>query len=107
VVVAWVETGEVLARLGVPPRSSETPAEYADRASRAATLDPDLLAGLAGLTTTARYAPPEQAEIDDDVLEQALSVAHDVRRQVRRKLDRRARVRTLVDPRSPTAPRRA
>jgi hypothetical protein len=64
-------------------------------------LDPRLLDGLAGLTTTSRYAPPDARDIDDETLERALSVAHDVERTLTQKLDRRARLRTVVDPRVP------
>ncbi|HVM51922.1 MAG TPA: DUF3488 and transglutaminase-like domain-containing protein [Acidimicrobiales bacterium] len=105
--VAWDETREALARYGVQPRPSETPAEYAARASLAAALDPELLTGLADLTTVARYAPQDEAELDDETIDDALHVARGVRRQVRRKLDRRAQVRALVDPRPASAPRRA
>lgn len=97
--VAWDEVGAVLARFGVPRRPSETPKEYAARASASARLDPELLAGLAGLTTVARYAPPDVAALDDETIERAVEVARDVQHQVRGKIDRRARVRYVVDPR--------
>ena len=98
--VAWDEINEVLTRFGVPPRASETPNEFARRASAAAKLDPSLLAGLAGLTTTARYAPPDEG-LDEETIERAVAVSLDVQRQVRERLDRRARLRALVDPRRP------
>lgn len=101
VAVAWEEVGEALARSGVPPRRSETPNEFATRASHAAKLDPRLLGGLAGLTTASRYAPPDEAVIDNDALGSAVAVARDVERTVRKRLDARTRIRNLFDPRPP------
>ena len=101
VAVAWSEVGETLARSGVPPRRSETPTEYATRASRLAGLDPRLLAGLAGLTTVSRYAPPDEATIDDEAVGSAVAVARDIERTVRKKLDLRTRLMRLIDPRVP------
>jgi hypothetical protein len=63
--------------------------------------DPRLLGGLAGLTTTTRYAPPEDATLDGDTVTSAVAVAKDIERTVRRGLDRRARLRALLDPRAP------
>jgi transglutaminase-like putative cysteine protease len=101
--VAWDEIGEALTRLGVPPRASETPTEFATRASAAAKLDPSLLGGLAGLTTVARYAPAEEAALDEETVERAVAVSRDVQRQVLDQLDHRSRLRALVDPRRPKA----
>ena len=101
VAVAWEEVGEALARSGVPPRRSETPNEFAERASRVARLDPRLLRGLAGLTTASRYAPPEEAAVDEEALGSAVAVARDVERTVRKQLDTRTRIRNLFDPRPP------
>jgi transglutaminase-like putative cysteine protease len=99
VIVAWDEVSETLARSGVAPRRDETPHEYAGRASLAAELDPDLLDGLAGMTTVTRYAPERESAFDDDVVLSAVAVAKQVERTVTRRLDRRTRVRNLVDPR--------
>ena len=101
VAVAWEEVGEALARSGIPPRRSETPNEFATRASRQAQLDPRLLGGLAGLTTASRYAPADEATIDEDALGSAVAVARDVERTVRKQLDTRTRIRNLFDPRPP------
>lgn len=101
VAVAWTEVGEALARTGVPPRRSETPNEYATRASHAAGLDPRLLGGLAGLTTASRYGPPGESPIDDDALGSAVAVARDVERTVTKRLDTRSRIKNLFDPRPP------
>lgn len=101
IAVAWDEVGEALARSGVPARRSETPSEYARRASRVTKLDPRLLDGLAGLTTASRYAPPGDIEVDDETVEHALTVARDVERTLDKRLDRRARVRSAFDPRIP------
>jgi transglutaminase-like putative cysteine protease len=103
VAVAWAEVAEALARSGVPPRLSETPSEYAARASRSADLDPRLLEGLAGLTTTSRYAPPDEAGIDEETASTAVAVARTIERTVHRRLDRRSRIRALLDPRPPVA----
>ena len=101
VVVAWEEVGEALARSGVPARRSETAAEYASRASRVARLDPGLLDGLAGLTTTSRYAPPDDEMIDDTMAESAMHVARDVTRTLSRRRDGRTKLRSAIDPRIP------
>ena len=101
VAVAWTEVGEALTRSGVPPRRSETPTEYAVRASEAANLDPHLLGGLAGLTTVSRYAPPDESVIDEEALGSAVAVARDVERTVAKRLDTRTKLKALFDPRAP------
>ena len=101
VVVAWDEVGEALARSGVPSRRWETPHEYAGRASRAADLDPNLLAGLAGLTTVTLYAADDESVLDDETVMSAVAVAKHVERTVTRRLDHRTRLRNLMDPRPP------
>lgn len=101
VAVAWEEVGEALARTGVPPRRSETPAEYAERAARVTELDRELLAELALLTTESRYAPPDAISIDDDAAASALLTAREVERTVAKQLDRKTKVRSAFDPRVP------
>lgn len=101
VVVAWDEVGEAFARSGLPPRRSETPTEFAGRASRVAKLDPSLLDGLAVMTTVTRYAPPGDVVVDEDAVTSAIAVAKDVRRTVTRRADRRTKLRNLLDPRVP------
>ena len=100
VTLAWEELGEVFARFGVRPRPSETPAEFARRASAAAALEPARLGDLAALTTAARYAPAEDGELDDETVAAALAETRELERTIRSRLGRRERVRWLVDPRS-------
>jgi hypothetical protein len=101
VVVAWQEVGDALSLVGVPARPSETPAEYAARAARVAGVDGDALGALAGLTTASRYAPPDELEIDDETLAQALADAAAIEHALTEQLDRSARLRNAVDPRLP------
>lgn len=100
VVVAWDEVGEALARSGVPARRSETPSEFAERASRATKLDPRMLDGLAGLTTAARYAPATEAILDGATLEEAIAVARDIERTLDGRRDRRTKIMAAMDPRA-------
>lgn len=97
VLVAWEEVGEALARIGAERQPWETPSEYAARAARATGGDERLLAGLAGVTTTAGFGPADA--LPEPVLEQALEVADRVEREADHRMDRRQRLRHLVDPR--------
>jgi hypothetical protein len=101
VVVAWQEIGDALTLVGVPARPSETPTEYATRAARLAGVDPEVLGGLAGLTTASRYAPDDELDIDDDTLERALADAAAIEHALTQHLDRSTRLRNAVDPRVP------
>jgi transglutaminase-like putative cysteine protease len=96
VLVAWDEVAEALARAGAPLESWETPNEYATRAAGVTGVDGRLLAGLAGLTTTATYAP---VTIPDDIADQATEVAAGLEHAAGALVGRRDRLRLLVDPR--------
>jgi transglutaminase-like putative cysteine protease len=101
VAVAWDEVGEALARSGIPARRSETPIEYATRASRLAKIDRAILDELADLTTVSRYAPPGDDLIDEERAASALHSARELERTLIKHLDRRTKLRTAVDPRIP------
>ena len=97
VLVAWDEVAEALARIGAERRPWETPSEYARRAAGTTGGDGQLLAGLAGVTTTAGFGPPDA--LDDDALARTLEVAERIERDAERAMDGRQRLRHLVDPR--------
>ncbi|MCU1376364.1 MAG: hypothetical protein JWO68_3650, partial [Actinomycetia bacterium] len=103
VLVAWDEVSEALARAGAPAEPWETPNEFATRAAATTGVDGRLLAGLAGLTTTALYAP---IAIPDEIAEQSLEVAGTLERAADATVGWRERSRLLVDPR-PLLPDRA
>jgi hypothetical protein len=103
VLVAWDEVSEALARAGSPFERWETPNEFAARAAAATGVDGRLLTGLAGLTTTATYAP---IAIGDEIADQALEVAGTLERAADATVGWRERSRLLVDPR-PLLPERA
>jgi hypothetical protein len=96
VLVAWDEVAEALARAGAPLEPWETPNEYAVRAAVATGVDGRLLTGLAGLTTTASYAP---IAIPDEIADQATEVAAGLEHAASATIGRRDRLRLLVDPR--------
>jgi hypothetical protein len=96
VLVAWDEVAEALARAGTALEPWETPNEYATRAADVTGVDGRLLAGLAGLTTTATYAP---IEIPDEIADQATEVAAGLEHAADALVGRRDRLRLLVDPR--------
>jgi transglutaminase-like putative cysteine protease len=103
VLLAWDEATEALARAGASSRPWETPTEFATRVGGTTPVDASLLTGLAGLTTTATYAPAPVAEA---AAERAADAAGRIEEQVDALLDRRARLRHLVDPR-PLLPERS
>lgn len=103
VLLAWDEATEALARTGATSRPWETPTEYAVRVGGTTPVDASLLSGLAGLTTTATYAPAPLAE---EAAEMAADAADRIEEQAGRLLDRRTRLRHLVDPR-PLLPERS
>jgi hypothetical protein len=94
--VAWDEVVAALGRAGTPMEPWETPNELAARAASATGLDGRLLAGLAGLVTTATYGP---ASVPDEVAEQAVEVAHGLEHAALHAVGRRQRLLHLVDPR--------
>jgi transglutaminase-like putative cysteine protease len=103
VLVAWDEVAEALARAGTPAQAWETPNEFARRAAGATGVDPRLLAGLAGLMTTVSYS---NAGVSESAAEQAAQAAAAVKEAAEARVDRRTRLRSLVDPR-PLLPDRA
>jgi hypothetical protein len=104
VLVAWDEVAEALARGGTAPEPWETPNEFAGRAAASRpALDGRMLDGLAGLTTTAAYGPDG---VPDAVADQAVEVAGELTAAADALVDRRDRMRHLVDPR-PLLPERA
>ncbi|HYD10340.1 MAG TPA: transglutaminase domain-containing protein, partial [Acidimicrobiales bacterium] len=94
--VAWDEAGEALTRAGAPPRPSETPSEFARRSAIAQAE----LTELAAITTNARYAP-EDLDAEDELVTAAVASAASIERQARGRLDGKARLRALLDPRRP------
>lgn len=79
VLVTWAEAGDALGELGCPPRSSETPIEFAQRAAGTTGIDQRLLKALAGATTAAGYSP---SGVSDDIAAQAKRAGSDLRRAV-------------------------
>ena len=75
VLVSWHETEAVLARSGVAPRASETPSEFAARASRMMRIDDVGLDRLADHVTVAAYSGTEVAP-------EMVSDADEIRHQV-------------------------
>lgn len=96
VLVAWDEVAEALARAGTALEPWETPNEFATRAAATTGVDGRLLTGLAGLTTTASYAP---VAIPEEVADQAAEVAAGLEHAAEATIGRRDRLRLLVDPR--------
>ncbi len=89
VLVSWHETEAALARSGVPPRPSETPAEFATRAARQTRIDSGALERLAGFVTQAAYS-------GGDVAAEVVADADGIRDQVERTLHDRADLRTKL-----------
>ncbi|HWH33907.1 MAG TPA: DUF3488 and transglutaminase-like domain-containing protein, partial [Acidimicrobiales bacterium] len=94
VLVTWAEVGESLAQLGHPPRPSETPTEFAQRAAGATGIDHRLLGALAGVTTAAGYGPHG---VDGQAAGQAARAAADVISAVDEQLGVRARLARALD----------
>jgi hypothetical protein len=94
--VAWDEVVEALARAGAPAESWETPNEFAARASGTTGLDPRLLVGLAGLTTSVTYGRTGVADAEAD---RAVEVAASLERAADGIVGRRRRLLLLLDPR--------
>jgi len=94
--VAWDEAGEALTRAGAAPRAWETPAEYAARTPIAT----EELRELAAITTAARYAPGD-LDAEDELVTSAVAAASAVERTALGRLDGKAKLRSLLDPRRP------
>ena len=102
---AWAEAVDALARAGMGPRPAETAREYAARAATGLGDDGAALTGLAGLATTATWAP-EGSHRDPRLATEASALAARVEARARAGMDRAQRVRALVDPRPLLAARR-
>jgi transglutaminase-like putative cysteine protease len=94
--VAWAESAEAAAVLGVGPRAPETPAEYAERAGR--LLQDDSLAELASILETAEYSAEGVA---DDEGMRAFALSDHVVAVTKEQASRGQRVRAALDPRPP------
>ena len=94
--VAWAESAEATAVLGVGPRPPETPAEYAERAGR--VLADGSLAELASILETAEYSADGVASNEGD---RALVLSDQVTAVTREQASRGQRVRAALDPRPP------
>jgi transglutaminase-like putative cysteine protease len=92
--VAWAESVEAVAPIGVTPTVSETRTEFAARAGR--VVAPDAYATLADEVDAAAYAATSP---DDASAEHALSLADDIRSAARSTATPAQRVRAAVDPR--------
>lgn len=100
--VAWDETTEALAIVGVRNHPSETYSEYVTRTAPVADVDLDTYLDLARVAERADYAP---SGIDPEDAERAEEVATVVGDAVRRRATRMQRVRRRLDPR-PLVPAR-
>jgi transglutaminase-like putative cysteine protease len=94
--VAWQESVEAISMLGVVPRRSETPAEFANRTQR--VIGPGWYEPLAAALETVDYSP---AGADDETAEAAWSQSAGITTEVRRRTSRRHRVLSMLDPRPP------
>ena len=94
--VAWEEAGQALTRAGTPPRPWETPEEFAARTTIAA----EDLRALAAITTAARYGA-DDLDPEDELVTAAVGAADAVERTAKDRLDGKARLRSLLDPRPP------
>jgi hypothetical protein len=96
VLVSWHETEAVLARSGVAPRASETPSEFAARASRMMRIDDVGLDRLADHVTVAAYSgtavAPDMVSDADEIRDQVSRTLHD-------RADLKTRLNWRIDPR--------
>ncbi|CAN5517010.1 DUF3488 and transglutaminase-like domain-containing protein [soil metagenome] len=102
---AWTEAVDALIGVGHGPRAAETDEEFARRAATRLGSDGPALVSLAGLVTTATWAPAGSGP-EADVADEATSLARRITTQVADGRDWRQRVRALVDPRPLLASRR-
>lgn len=96
VLLAWDEVTETLARAGTPCEPWETPVEYARRAGTATGVDRDALHRLAGVATVAGY---HRSGVSPAAADDALRSAVALQRAAMELVDRRGRLRHLIDPR--------
>jgi Transglutaminase-like superfamily/Domain of unknown function (DUF4129) len=101
VLVSWHETEAALARSGVAPRPSETPAEFAVRAARTTRIEDGGLERLAAHVTEAAYSggtvAPEVVADANGIRDQVTRTLHD-RADFRTKLTWRSDPRPLLQP---------
>jgi hypothetical protein len=94
--LAWQESVEAFAMLGIAPRGSETPSEFGVRAGSSSAVDG--VAELAGLLVRSSYSAEGATEAD---AEHAIALSDDVCASVREQAPTSARVRSALDPRPP------
>ncbi len=99
--VAWAESVEAMAVLGVEPRASETIAEFAARAER--QLDGGAYSALATTAEAAEYAADG---VDEETAAEAVTLSAGIQVEVRGLASRERRVRAALSPRH-LLPRRA
>ena len=104
VLVAWVEAGEALSKVGTPPRPSETVLEYARRGPRAAQLDDEAAAAMSSLAQQAAVASYSDGALPTETVARAITAAGAIEAAVAKKAGWR-RLLWWVDPR-PLAPER-
>jgi len=99
--VAWTESVEAMAVVGVTPRPSETLAEFAGRAGHRVdgTTYPEL-------ATTVEEAEYSEVPVTQDNAARAFELSQLIQRSVQQQATREQRVRAALDPR-PLLPRRA
>jgi transglutaminase-like putative cysteine protease len=96
VLVSWHETEAALARSGVAPRLSETPAEFAARAARTMRIDDVGLERLADHVTVAAYSG---TAVEPELVNDADGIRDTVTRALRDRADLRTRLHWRMDPR--------
>jgi transglutaminase-like putative cysteine protease len=96
VLLAWDEVTEALALAGTPRQPWETPVEYARRAGSATGIDRESLRRLAGAATVAGFHPNG---VSSTAAEDAVLSSVTLQRAATELVDRRGRLRLLVDPR--------
>ncbi|MDQ1403796.1 MAG: hypothetical protein QOG03_2112 [Actinomycetota bacterium] len=99
VIVAFDDADLALGRLGAGRRQAETPAEWAHRAARKASLPNDVAAALARLATATGAAWFSGGELPAEMATGASSAAAAIEAHVVRRTTRLQRLRWAVDPR--------
>jgi hypothetical protein len=98
--VAWDESVEAMAVVGMRPRVSETHAEFA---SRADTVVREV--GYPTLASSVEAARYSRDGVDDELADEAMTLSEGIQTTVRERATRGQRVRASLDPR-PLLPRR-
>jgi transglutaminase-like putative cysteine protease len=94
--LAWQESAEAMTRLGVVPRGSETPAEFATRAQSA--IDQPRYPELAAVVDAAEYSVDG---VGDDQARESWEIARGTEQQVRRVATWQQKLVSTLDPRPP------